>query len=400
MEPKFYNKEQHLINLEDIDRDALSVIQTLRAAGHKAYLVGGCVRDLLLKHTPKDFDISTSALPEEIKPLFSRCFLVGRRFRLAHVQFGRKTIEVSTFRQGDPEDESLIVSDNLWGNEEDDVMRRDFTINGLFYDPVQEIIIDYVNGIDDAKKCYLRSIGNSFIRFKQDPVRMIRLLKFRARFGLEIDPEAINALFECRTEILKSAKPRILEEILRMLESGSSHSFIKLLANHGILEILLPTISNFLEKKEGSEIYSFLEEIDRMIVIEHKTKIPRAILLSALIFPLLQRHIHLLHQKRTKPMHLGEIQEEVFFIIHEAFAPFLFIPRKITGQLISILTSQYRFVPIAKKKYIPIRIPRIADFHLALDFFKLRTQIEPGLQKLFEELNYYWKKKQKRTRST
>lgn len=396
LKPKIYTSNEHIIKRSDIDKDAIFVVETLRRAGHKAYLVGGCVRDLLLGHTPKDYDISTSALPEQIKPLFSHCLLIGRRFRLAHVRIGKKVIEVATFRQGDPEDESLIVSDNLWGSEEEDVMRRDFTINGLFYDPIEEVIIDYVDGMLDAKKCALRSIGNSFIRFKQDPVRMIRLLKFRARFGLNVDQEAIEALLECRMEILKSSKARILEELLRMLESGASYPFIKLLANHGILEILLPAISSFLEKTEGGEIYSFLQEIDQILITKQKRYLPRAILLSAIIFPLLQRHIHLLHENRTKPMHLGEIQDAVHLIIHEAFAPFLFITRKLSGELVSILTSQYRFTPIEKKKRFPLRIPRLPDFHLSLEFFELRTRIEPGLQQIFEEWQYYYKKHQKR----
>ena len=398
MKAKYYKKETHGIDRGLIDPDALFVVERLRQAGHIAYIVGGCVRDLLLQYKPKDYDISTSAKPEEIKPLFSRCLLIGRRFRLAHVRFGRKIIEVATFRQGDTEDDSLIVSDNIWGDEEGDVVRRDFTINGLMYDPIDEIVIDYIGGYDDAKKNLLKSIGNPYIRFKQDPVRMIRLLKFRARFGLEVEQEAIDALFECRKEILKSSKARVLEEILRMLESGASHSFIKLLADHGVLNILLPKVSDFLESPEGSEIYSYLEEIDEMILTGKGKKIHRATLLAAIAFPILQMHLKTLHAGRSKPMHLGEIHNEVCFIARDAFAPFLFVPRKISSHLISILTSQFRFTPIEKKKKINMRIPRSHDFPLALDFFELRARLEPGHQKLFEEWHYFWRKHQKRNK--
>lgn len=390
MTPKIYHKEEHRIRKEFIDPDAIFVVETLQNAGHTAYIVGGSVRDLLLSHKPKDFDISTSASPEQTKLLFPRCLLIGRRFRLAHVRFGRKIIEVATFRQG-AEDDSLIITDNIWGSEEEDVLRRDFTINGLFYDPVKETLIDYVNGYEDAAKCHLRTIGNAYMRFKQDPVRMIRLLKFRARFGLFIDKDAIDALLECRHEILKSSKPRVLEEILRMMESGASYPFIRLLAEHGILNILLPKIAEFLESHEGGDIYTYLQEIDRMIVVEEKI-LERSILLSALLFPIFQKYLHTLHEGRIKPMHFGEIHEAAIFMVRDVFMPVLFIPRKISSSVVNILATQYRFTPIEKKKRIQMRIPRIPDIDFAFDFFQLRTQIEPGLQKIYEEWNYYRRK--------
>ncbi len=388
MQPNIYKKTEHSIKREMIDRDAFFVVEMLKTAGYIAYIVGGSVRDLLLNYTPKDFDISTSARPEEVKRLFSRCILIGRRFRLAHVYFGKKLIEVATFRQGDVEDESLIVSDNIWGSEQEDVTRRDFTINGLFYDPIEEKIIDYVNGYEDAKKFLLRSIGNPFIRFKQDPVRMIRLIKFRARFGLNVDQESVDALFECRSEILKSSPARILEEILRMLESGSSHQFIKLLVHHNILDIILPNISTFLESSNGNNIYSYLQEVDQMILNKEKQIICRSILLAAFIFPIVQAHLRL-----RKPMHLGEIYQEIAEFVQEIFTPFLFIPKKLSSTIISIITTQYRFTPMHKKKKMPIRAPRIPEIHLSLDFFKLRTRIEPGLQMFYNNWEHLLNKK-------
>ena len=152
MQPKSYSLEEHKIELDKVDHHALYVLEKLRAAGYQAYLVGGSVRDLLLGVKPKDFDISTSAKPEEIKKLFRNCLLIGRRFRLAHIRFGRKVLEVSTFRAGDIENEELIIRDNIWGSEEEDVIRRDFTINGLFYDSANQTVIDYVKGFPDAKK--------------------------------------------------------------------------------------------------------------------------------------------------------------------------------------------------------------------------------------------------------
>lgn len=255
MERKTYPVDEHLLPLDKVDSDALYVMEKLRHAGHTAYLVGGSVRDLLLQKKPKDFDISTSAKPEEIKQLFRNCILIGRRFRLAHIRFGRKILEVSTFRSGDNESDTLILRDNVWGTPEEDVLRRDFTINGLFYDPASQTIIDYVGGYPDIQRKYLRTIGQAFLRFKQDPVRMLRLLKFQARFGLEIDPDALVALLECRGEIMKSSQARVLEELLRMLESGSSESFFKLMTEYGMLELMLPVLAQFLGTEERGCLY-------------------------------------------------------------------------------------------------------------------------------------------------
>lgn len=394
MKPEIYTKLNHGIGREKIDPDALSVVETLRKHGYLAYIVGGAVRDLLLNQKPKDFDISTSAKPEEIKALFKRCFLIGRRFRLAHVRFDDKVLEVSTFRKGNNEDDSLIIRDNDWGNEQEDVLRRDFTINGLFYDPIDETIIDYVDGYKDAKKFLLRSIGNSYVRFKQDPVRIIRLLKFRARFGLTVEQEAIDALLDCRSEILKSAPARVLEELLRMLEIGAARAFIELLANHNVLQIICPKISEFLSQDRGNWIYDSLAEVDRMVLNEGGKPPSRAVLLAIFVFPLLQHHIHVLHSKSSE-IHLGDIQAEASFIVHDAFSPFLVIPKRLSAQMVTLLTSQFRFTPPTLQKTKRYKIPSTPDFDLAMEFFELRTKLEPGLQKLYEEWHYYWKKAKK-----
>ncbi len=399
MTPRIYEKAEHKLSKDKIDPAALFVIETLKKAGHVAYIVGGSVRDLLLSNVPKDFDLSTSAKPEEIKRLFSRCFLIGKRFRLAHVHVGNKVIEVATFRKGDNTNETLIVEDNEWGNEVEDVLRRDFTINGLYYDPLNETIIDYVDGYLDAKKNILRTIGTPFARFKQDPVRMIRLLKFRARFGIEVEESAIQALFDCRGEILKSSQARILEELLRMLESGHSDAFFKLLSEHGFLTLLLPKVSESFEQGQNEPVFEFLREIDNIVLHESKKNISRAVFLSAIVFPLLETHLRILHGDREKPMHLGEIGEEAYFMIKDAFAPFLILPKKLVADMAAILTSQFRFTPLDKTKQVRQRIPAIPNFHLALQFFELRTRIEPGLQNLYQEWDYFWKKhKEKPTR--
>jgi poly(A) polymerase len=357
----------------------------LARAGFVAYLVGGSVRDILLGRRPKDFDISTSARPEEIKKLFRNCLLIGKRFRLAHIRFGKKILEVSTFRAGDPKNEELILRDNRWGSPQEDALRRDFTINGLFYDPSTQMIIDYVGGYEDLKKQLIRSIGQPYIRFKQDPVRMLRLLKFQARFGFEADPNAKMALLECREDITKSAPARVLEETFRMLESGSAKNFIKLITEHGLMHHLLPEIAHFIEKeKEGQGIYAYLEEIDTIFQDNARKNLERGVVLAALAFPLLEKRIQLHYLQRDHTPHLIQIQVIIRNLLTEVFDTFFPIPRRIKISLFNILLGQYRLTPFHKKRSKVKRIPKSSDFSLALAFLKLRTTIEPGLQKVYE----------------
>ncbi len=395
MQPKIYEKNSHNISLKDIDPHALYILEKLREHNFTAYLVGGSVRDLLLHITPKDFDISTSAKPEEVKKIFRGCILIGRRFRLAHVRAGKKFIEVSTFRAGDSDSDELILRDNLWGSPEEDVLRRDFTINGLFYDPVNEIVIDYVDGLSDIKKKYLRTIGNPYVRFKQDPVRMIRLLKFRARLGFEIDPAALQALIECREAILQSSQARILEELLRMLESGASAPFFRLLADHYILSLLLPVLGDFLEINPDGEIFSYLEEVDKYLTSPNSVLLKRPVLLSCLLFPILQHRLNSYIAFYNEIPHLGKIQSESFTLIKDVFDVFFRLPKRYKIQTVSILTSQYRITPFLQKKNTYIRIPKIADFALALDFFMLRSFLEPGFQQIAQNWKLAYEKKSK-----
>ena len=222
---------------------------------------------------------------------------------------------------------------------------------------------------------------------------MIRLLKFQARFGFEVDPDAKQALLDCRSEILKSASPRILEELIRMLESGSSASFFKLMADHGLLEPIMPEISSFLEKPEGGEIYAFLKVIDETMVEPHHPHLSRPVLVSALIFPLLSERIKSRYLEREKFPHLGEIQEEALDLIHEIFSPFFRFPKRLKSDAASLLTSQYRLTPFDKKRQGRMRIPRTVDFEDALHFFELRAALEPGYKTLLEEWKKTWEAK-------
>ncbi len=376
MQPKVYPVDEHQISSDKIDPNAAYVILKLRQAGYKAYLVGGGVRDLLLKQNPKDFDISTSARPEEIKALFRNCILIGRRFRLAHLRFGKKIIEVSTFRAGDTGVADLIVRDNVWGTEEQDVLRRDFTINGLFYDIEHQTVIDYVGGYTDVAKRVLRTIGQPDVRFVQDPVRMIRLIKFCARFNFDIDSSTFQALLGCKGEIIKSSSVRILEELLRMLESGSAKTFFHLLHEYGLLNPLLPVVANYFSHNPDNEILALLCEAD---AANSKGPLDRSILLSAMIFPLLRHRLLQRAQKSHQPFHLGIIQEEASRVIDETFSPFFLLPRRLSGMVSSILTSQFRIQPLDDKPLRRPKPPRDPMFIYALHLFKLRAKVQPDL---------------------
>jgi poly(A) polymerase len=233
-----------------IDADADRVVRKLTRAGYKAYLVGGCVRDLLIGRTPKDFDVATSATPNEIKSTFRNSRIIGRRFRLAHVFFGSKIIETATFRANPRDDDVpdlLIRRDNVFGSETDDARRRDFTINGLFYDVEREEVIDHVGGLADLDARLVRTIGDPDIRFQEDPVRMLRALKFAARLDFGFEPTTWRALLRWRSEISKCAPPRLLEEMHRLLRGGAARRSFELMVETGVLAVLSPYLAGLLE---------------------------------------------------------------------------------------------------------------------------------------------------------
>lgn len=253
-----------------IDADAASVVLRLVAAGFEAYLVGGCVRDLLLGSKPKDFDVATSARPEDVRGLFRNCRVIGRRFRLAHVVFGQKVIEVATFRRNpqtettiprdldapsEPEpfegEELLIRSDNAFGEADEDALRRDFTLNALFYDLERKQVLDWTGGMDHIRERTIRTIGDPDIRFQEDPVRILRAVKFAARLDLGIEPAVYDSMIANRDHIARAARPRLGEEIVRLLRGGEAQASMWLLWDIGAMHILLPEVAAFLDDHGG-----------------------------------------------------------------------------------------------------------------------------------------------------
>lgn len=274
-------KKDHEIDPDRIDLNALWVVRRLRAKGYQAYLTGGCVRDLLLGIKPKDFDVATSARPEEVKAVFRNCRLIGRRFLLAHVVFpGGKIIETATFRANPTEDVSddealddlLVMQDNVYGTIEEDAFRRDLTINGLFYDPVEGKVIDYVGGKEDLEKKIIRTIGDPKIRVQEDPVRILRVIRFAMRLGFSIEENTLSAMRTFAHDLLKCAPARLQEEIVKLLTSGHAKDSIKLALEVGALAVLMPElllgmgISSDQENTDDDEImqywYAILNALD------------------------------------------------------------------------------------------------------------------------------------------
>lgn len=238
VEPRVVPRAEHTLSRRDVDPDALKVLYRLKEADHIAYLVGGSVRDLLLGRRPKDFDIGTSAHPPQVKKLFRNCWIIGRRFRLAHVKFGQKVIEVATFRRLVQPGEEVVHEgvDNSFGTPEEDAFRRDFTINALVYDIATFSVIDYVDGLEDLRAGVVRSIGDPEVRFLEDPVRMMRAVALAARLDFTIDEPILEAIRLHRREIAKASPARLLEEYYKILRAGSAEKTFRRLAEVGLLE--------------------------------------------------------------------------------------------------------------------------------------------------------------------
>ena len=256
----------------DLDADAVKIVQRLTRYRHTAYLVGGCVRDLLLGLKPKDFDIATSATPRQVKRLFRNSRVIGRRFRLAHVYFrDGKIIEVATFRSREDGssdsggDDVMIRDDNVFGTQAEDALRRDFTINQLYYDVDGGKVLDHAGGLADLERRLVRTIGEPERRFREDPIRILRAIKFAARLDLSIEATTLKALEQTRHDIPKAAAPRILEEINRFCLGGRMRRSFELLFEHGVFEVILPEVHALYRGREGDRklLLNLFEGLDK-----------------------------------------------------------------------------------------------------------------------------------------
>jgi poly(A) polymerase len=307
-DPVIVERAAHSLSRSQIDSDALKVLYRLHQNSYVAYLVGGSVRDLLLGRRPKDFDIGTSAHPYQVKRLFKNCWIIGRRFRLAHVRFGTKTIEVATFRRKVTAEElaaaeeaaaeqreapeeghnaaqaHLVHRENTFGTPEEDAFRRDFTINALFYDIGTFSIIDYTGGLEDLRAGIVRSIGDPAERFHEDPVRMLRAIAMAARLGFTIDPPIDAAIDTGRAEIARSAPARLIEEFYKLLRSGAAEPAFRMMAERKLLE----PIAHDLQKGATERLWQSLAALDAYRRRHHEIPdtLSNAVLLGSLLVPL------------------------------------------------------------------------------------------------------------------
>ncbi|MGB5597539.1 MAG: polynucleotide adenylyltransferase PcnB, partial [Thiothrix litoralis] len=257
----------HHIPPDKVCGRAKDVIRRLQKAGYEAYLVGGCVRDLLLGITPKDFDIATSARPEEIRRLFNSCRLIGRRFRLAHIYYGRDYLEVATFRAphddsdagGKVNDEGRITHDNVYGTLDEDVWRRDFTINALFYNPISGELLDFVGGLEDLRHGQIRLIGDPEMRFREDPVRLLRAVRFAAKLGFAIEEDTREPMTSLAILLEGVSSARLFDEIIKLLHSGDGLNTFRLLREYDMLQHLLPLTAESIEEDSSGNFERMVE---------------------------------------------------------------------------------------------------------------------------------------------
>ena len=309
------DRSSHRISRRSIPENVLKVLYRLHRSGYRAYLCGGSVRDLLMNRTPKDFDVVTDAHPAEVRRLFRNSRIIGRRFRLVHIIFQDQVVEVATFRR-EPErivvesesneaEDFLITDDNTFGSPLQDARRRDFTINALFYNIADFSVIDYVSGVDDLSEGRVRVIGNPDLRFREDPVRMMRAIEFASRLGFEIEAETYQGILRHRTDILKASPPRVSEEILELLRRGWSRGAFRLMVDTALLEPLLPEIYAAIRGNRAPYFWKMLEVLDR--TVQSGRKISDAVLLSVLMLPWVIDEIEREEERRAQRMRIGEV---------------------------------------------------------------------------------------------
>ena len=370
------------------------MLYRLRTSGYKAYLVGGSVRDLLLSRVPKDFDIGTDAHPQALRKLFRNCRLIGRRFRLAHILFADgKVIEVATFRRRpDPAAEAgaaelLQISDNTFGTPREDALRRDFTINGLFYDISDYSVIDWVGGLDDLEMGLIRTIGDPDVRFQEDPVRMMRAVEFASRLGFAITPDAYEAILRHRMEIVKSAPPRVTEELAQALRGGHALPTLLLMREVGLLDALLPELAAVLRLPDpdhsggtGHLFWALLEVLDAER--RRGRAFGDAVLFALLFVPIVRAQVHeIAPDGDPDPNRLATVIEDVVSPLGFRMS----LPRAVTDRIKQALSMVGRLSHRPDGKLATRRIAFREAFPTALDLFELTAMATGRGQELARE---------------
>jgi poly(A) polymerase len=366
-------KEKHGIGRESISKCARRTCEELQRAGYLAFVVGGAVRDLLVGMHPKDFDIATSATPEEVRSIFRRSRIIGRRFQIVHVLCGADTVEVSTFRahfarEDDQLDEhGRMLSDNIFGTQAEDALRRDFTVNALFYDPVKEEIWDYVHGLKDVKARHLVMIGDPATRYREDPVRMLRAARLAAKLGFTIDPRTRAPIASLKHLLENVPQARLFEEILKLLLSGNAVECVRLLRELELHRGLLPLLDTALDDPDtGPFALAALRATDERLAAGKP--VSPAFLLAALLWGQVEKNTKRFEAKGQPAIAaLHSAMHEALDVQRDSLA----IPRRFDATMKELWLLQPRFVQ--RGGHRPFRLLEHPRFRAAYDFFALRA---------------------------
>lgn len=372
-------REKHHLSRERISPGALRVCDTL--AGHRfaACVVGGAVRDLLLGIAPKDFDVATDARPEQVKPLFRRAIVIGRRFRLVHVMIGPETVEVSTFRAAGPDtiqdpeqarvmdEHGRVLRDNVFGNQEEDARRRDFTVNALYYDPSTEEVIDYHGGLADLRKRVLRMIGDPETRYREDPVRMLRAVRLAGNLGLSIDPATRAPIRKLATLVDRVPPPRLFDEMLKLLLSGHASACLRQLRDEGLHKGVLPLLDVILDQPLGERFVTLALAQTDARMLEGKSVSP-AFLFAALLWHEVLAAWKAREKRGEHPLAaLESAMDEVL----DAQCEKLAITRRLTATMREVWGMQPRFEHRSGQR--AFRLLESPRFRMGYDFLALRA---------------------------
>jgi len=378
--PEVLNSSQHSLQKAQFSRYAVNIVERLQNAGYQAYLVGGCVRDLLLNITPKDFDVATSATPEQIRAEFRNARIIGRRFKLVHIHFGREIIEVATFRANHPQDEDedsnqssrnesgRILRDNVYGTLEDDAQRRDFTINALYYDPVSERILDYANGVHDIRNRLIRLIGDPTQRYQEDPVRMLRAVRFAAKLDFGIEKHTVAPIRNLAPMLREIPSARLFEEVLKLFLSGYAADTFEMLVDLKLFEPLFPASFEALEHNP-TYTHTLISEalINTDLRIQQNKPVTPAFLFAALLWPALPARVLRLQARGMPP--IPAMQEAAHELISEQCQR-IAIPKRFTLPIREIWDMQERLPRRSGKRAdVLLDNPR---FRAGYDFLLLR----------------------------
>ncbi|NYT69110.1 polynucleotide adenylyltransferase PcnB [Pusillimonas noertemannii] len=372
--PERLSRDKHGIDRRNVSRHAIKVCEVLRQKGYDAYIVGGAVRDLIVGLEPKDFDVATNATPEQIRPLFRRARIIGRRFQLVHVVFGQEIIETSTFRApaeaGDQEtdEHGRILRDNLFGTHEQDAARRDFTLNALYYDPIDEVVIDYHRGVADLKKRVVRMIGDPETRYREDPVRMLRAVRFACKLDGTVDPATLEPIRKLAPLVKNVPASRLFDEMLKLLTCGHAMSCLRQLRELGLHQGMLPIIDTLFQTPEGEQFVSLALERTDARVRSGKSVSP-SFLFAALLWKLVDKRWVDITAKGEHPIQALVLAADD---VIDRQTRTLAIQRRFQADMREIWFMQPRF-----ERATPRTIWRMLDhqrFRAAVDFLQLRAE--------------------------